>query len=184
MTDCEHVVNSPYGVAVSGNLDPCPWCQIANLTSKLQASDENVGLAKAALSELERTVIDLRSRLSSCEKERDAATDTAFRSATRARDAESRLDAAREHLRSIANAMTHGMTHERVEAARQWLYSDDRVVEKRASIDRPAISTVRCDNVPCCLPAGHDGLCSSYEGEQQTCNHCGAEVPCGCWPRV
>lgn len=38
---CEHVVQSPYGIAIAGRatcgFDPCPWCRIKELEGKLEA---------------------------------------------------------------------------------------------------------------------------------------------------
>jgi hypothetical protein len=88
------------------------WKQRAlSAESKLQASDENVGLAKAALSELERTVIDLRSRLDAAHKElHDALHDQAL--LNRALAAESRLQAAIKPLRGGCTEFNCGLGSE------------------------------------------------------------------------
>ena len=70
MTDsCKHVVQSPYGIAISGkddaHFDPCPWCKISALESKLGAAELVIADGmKCANEQLERAN-DLASRLSS-----------------------------------------------------------------------------------------------------------------------
>lgn len=99
------------------------------LADKLGASDENLGLAKAALSELERTIIDLRSRLDAAAKNDEARV---AKWATTVARVEEERDAA---LRRLSSALDRAEKAERSEAA---MLTHVQAIEKARTVSMKA----------------------------------------------
>jgi hypothetical protein len=92
---------------------------------------------------LRAEIADLQSRLDGMTADRDEC----YR---RAREVESRLDQVIAACRAMADD--------------GWLMHGPEGMSEPQKL-LAAVVERRCDNTPCCRPAGHDGLCSSFKPE-------------------